>query len=156
MARLHNVTLAGFSGKTYTFQCYTPDTLFNGVGAVYAFLRLPQFGLLTHVLYIGQATNLKVRQSGHETWDKARSLGANCIAAMSVPLLEDRDMIEAELIEAYCPPCNVKGNPLESAFNQLLGAARPQDAFGAANVDGHIHYSQFQFGGLFGLGALKN
>lgn len=90
---------------SYEFFVYVPETTWNNVSGIYIFAGL-NFENQWIPYYIGQCDSFQSRIPSHEKWDRARSLGATHIHARNVPLQEDRDRIEEELILAYRPTLN--------------------------------------------------
>ena len=92
---------------SYSFQVCNYSRISNMRGGIYIFAGLDRQRQWIPY-YIGQADNLAARISGHENWDKARSLGATHVHLMGVRKLILRDKIERELIAAYQPALNVQ------------------------------------------------
>lgn len=94
--------------KHYGFTVYDPiNTNWHDVGGIYIFARqINQYHWMA--FYIGQAKSFRDRLPNHENWTPAVRLGATHIHAMLVSQVANRDMIEAELIEAFQPALNVQ------------------------------------------------
>ena len=90
---------------SYTFNVHVPNTNFNDVAGIYIFTGLNQKNLWVP-LYIGQASSLANRLSGHEQWAPAVRLGATHVHAMAVSRQGDRDIIEQFMIKQWQPPLN--------------------------------------------------
>ena len=90
---------------TYEFTVCQHGGQWNNVAGIYIFAGLNQQASWVPY-YIGQCDNFQNRIPSHELWDKARSLGATHVHAMTVPGAVDRDRIERELIQSYQPPLN--------------------------------------------------
>ena len=95
------------SWRGYPFGVYFKNTDWNEVGGVYIFCGLnPQ--KLWVPLYIGQADSFRSRIPSHVQWLPAVRLGATHVHAMVAPLASQRDIIEAQLIQAFQPALNVQ------------------------------------------------
>jgi excinuclease UvrABC nuclease subunit len=89
----------------YKFNVHEADTEFFNIGGVYIFAGItPQNIWLP--LYIGQASSLAKRLSGHERWASATMHGAKYIHALAVPNESERFLIEKKLIQLYQPKLN--------------------------------------------------
>ena len=92
---------------SYEFTICQREGQWNNVAGIYIFAGLNPLGLWVPY-YIGQCDSFQSRIPSHELWDKARSLGATHVHAMTVPLAADRDAIEQKLIQACHPPLNTQ------------------------------------------------
>jgi hypothetical protein len=109
MAKLGAMTLTGQSGQKYQFDVYPLTTTFKAVGAVYYISkRTPkQDGGGDHSkIYIGQTGDLSDRFDNHHKADCFEKRGANCISVHTDDDEDSRLTKEADLIDAYKPPCN--------------------------------------------------
>ncbi len=128
-----NIILKGASGTTYTFECYSPETTFNKVGAVYAFLnRQPSILTGPIPLYVGIAQDFATRFSGHERWQEAMTQGANCVAGLVNASALYRESVEKDIIKAYNPVMNLVYNAL--ARQSVEDKLRRAKAGPAANI----------------------
>ena len=92
----------------YGFTVYDPrNTTWNDVGGIYIFAGITNL-YQWRAFYIGQAKSFRDRLPNHENWNSAVRLGATHVHVMVVPQAASRDLIEAQLIEAYQPTLNVQ------------------------------------------------
>jgi len=89
------------------FMVLAKEAQWNNVAGIYIFAGVtPQNQWKAY--YIGQADSFQNRIPSHEQWASARSLGATHVHALVVPLVANRDKLEASLIQAYQPPLNTQ------------------------------------------------
>lgn len=102
------LTFSGKSGKSYNLSGYTLNTQFKPVGAIYALCKqyLSNGKNQYEVLYIGQTGDLSNRFDDHHKMPCALGNGANCIYVLTEKNEKTRFQIEADLIQAFSPPCN--------------------------------------------------
>lgn len=101
--------LTGVSRRSYRFQSFTIQAVWNQIGGVYVFCRAPRTLLDGwRPLYIGQTHSFQERLSRHEQWPSASMLGADTVLAIVADRADLRDFIEADLIAAYQPRLNVQ------------------------------------------------
>lgn len=102
--RTHN--WRGLSGRWYQVEIRSLHSQWHEVPAIYFFARPCENGYWTP-LYIGQASNLKQRLSGHEDLPKALRLGATHIHGFVAPSnVVARRAMEADLINNLNPLLN--------------------------------------------------
>lgn len=109
MAKLGELTLAGASGNTYTFEVFPYDTTFNALPAVYYISRRNenQDGTFSHSrIYVGQTSNLAERFIAHHDEECFESHRANCKSVLISNSEKERLAIEADLVAGLNPPCN--------------------------------------------------
>jgi len=109
MAAVGNLTLTGASSASYTFEIYPWNTPFNPVAAVYVVTKgfLAKDGGFRHsILYVGETGSLSERFANHHKADTMQRHQANHITVLLERNPEIRLRIEADLIDAYNPPCN--------------------------------------------------
>ncbi len=109
MAKFGDITFIGKSGRKYTFGAYSWDTNFKKLGGVYIVTqRIPnQAGGADHTrIYIGQTGDISERFDNHHKAACFTRHNANCICILLEENEETRLSHEADLIEAYHPPCN--------------------------------------------------
>lgn len=92
---------------SHEFEVHSPSVSWHDVPGIYIFAGLNQASKWVP-LYIGQASSLSDRLTGHERWAEAVRRGATHIHAMVVNYQRDRDIIEQMLIRAFQPPLNVQ------------------------------------------------
>lgn len=111
MAKLATMKFRGASGREYSFDVYPFDTTWrDNVAAVYFVTRRYQKedGKYYHdEIYVGETTNLKERFQKHHKIECFYRKNANCICILLESNLDTRLSIEADLISAHNPPCNV-------------------------------------------------
>lgn len=93
------------NGTILSFGVYQHSSGWNDVSGIYMFCRQEQNGSYTPI-YIGQAASLKDRLPQHEQWYPAVQKGASTVHAAVVPLRDDRDLFEKQLIQQFQPPLN--------------------------------------------------
>jgi excinuclease UvrABC nuclease subunit len=89
----------------YKFNVHEANVEFLDIGGIYIFAGVTEQKLWIP-LYIGQASSLAKRLSGHERWASAAMHGATYIHAMAVPNESERFLIEKKLIQLYQPKLN--------------------------------------------------
>jgi len=110
MAKIAIMTLTGKSGTKYEFNVYPRTDTFNAIGAVYFMTKrrvadLQRGGIHTWV-YVGETGDLSDRPLNHERKPCFDKNGANCLLIYSEKNRDMRLKIEADLRNAYNPPCN--------------------------------------------------
>lgn len=93
--------------SSYEFEALPPAASWKDIPGIYIFSGLNHANKWVP-LYIGQASSLSDRLSGHERWAEAARRGATHIHAMAVKLQRDRDIIEQQLIHTFQPPLNMQ------------------------------------------------
>ena len=100
------------SWLTYDFGVYTHGATWTAVAGVYIFCFITPENRW-RALYVGQTDDFQGRIPNHERWTEAVQAGATHVHARVEKLGATRDLVEAELIQAYQPPLNVQ---LKSPF----------------------------------------
>jgi len=90
---------------SYEFAICQYEGQWNDVGGICIFAGLDQSGQWIPY-YVGQCDNFRTRIPSHEQWDKAQSLGATHVHAMTVLQPAERDKIERLLIQTFDPILN--------------------------------------------------
>lgn len=93
------------NGTILSFGVYQHSGDWTDVSGIYMFCRQESNGSYTP-LYIGQASSLKDRLPLHEQWIPAVQKGASTVHAAVVPLQDDRDLFEKQLIQQFQPLLN--------------------------------------------------
>lgn len=111
MSKVGEWVLTGKSGREYPFVVYTRDTDFKALSAIYVMSKRtvkPGSGGGTHyIIYIGQTGDLSDRPLNHHKKACFDREGADHVSIYLVEGGEKKRLeIEADLIEAYDPPCN--------------------------------------------------
>jgi len=105
MSKVETITLTGKTGVRYQFEVHNMETIFNPIGAIYAFAKKPYYGdPIIH--YIGMTGNLSERFDSHHKLPSALRAGANCILVHPVFIESARKNTEADLIAYYKPNLN--------------------------------------------------
>lgn len=92
--------------NNHEFESHLPSVSWKDIPGIYIFAGLDQLNRWVP-LYIGQASSLSDRLSGHERWAEAVRRGATHIHAKVVNVQRERDIIEQQLISTFQPPLNV-------------------------------------------------
>ena len=109
MAKFGRVTFTGESGQDYAFAAYSRDTRFKPIAAVYVITRRradPDGPAFHTRIYVGQTDNLERRPLNHEHEHCFDRKHANCVSVLAENDEDRRLAIEADLRQAYEPPCN--------------------------------------------------
>lgn len=114
------ITIKGMSGTNYIFNVYGftkfSDLMdaFKSIPAIYAFTRRfsNNFMSYTHdLLYVGETEDLSTRFDNHHKQDCIVRCSANCICIHSFQGTQtERRAAEADILNAFDFPCNVKNN----------------------------------------------
>ena len=109
MARIGPMNVSDGS-NSYQFVVYDLVGPIYSASGVYIFSKATpnlQGGNNHQFLYIGETEEFKERLNpNHEKWDRALSLGMNCISVYFPRTSESRFDIEKRLIQHYKPPLN--------------------------------------------------
>ncbi len=103
---LSSANLYGYSN----FKCVHPYSNLPAYSGVYAMTLLYEEGgsYYHKLLYVGQATNIRNRLSGHEKLPCVEQYGFNSICTLRVDSANQRTIIEEHLICKAKPVCNDK------------------------------------------------
>ena len=113
------ITIQGISGNYYIFNVYSFSEFsdlydaFKSISALYAFTkRFPQGIGYTHdLIYVGETGNLSTRFYNHHKESCIIRNNANCICIHSFYGTEsERLAAEADILNAFDLPCNIKNN----------------------------------------------
>lgn len=109
-------TIAGVSGKKYTFNMYTFDdfddlqSVFKSRGAIYIFTKRIWNGeKYEHtIIYCGETGDLSTRFNNHHAESCISRKKANCISIMAINDENQRKQIETDILEGNTFPCNTQ------------------------------------------------
>lgn len=114
------ITIKGRSGTIYIFNVYgftkfsELKDAFKSIPALYAFTRrFPNSAIsYTHyLLYVGETGDLSTRFNDHHKQECITRSNANCICIHSFKGTQaERLSAEADILNAFDLPCNVKNN----------------------------------------------
>jgi hypothetical protein len=114
------ITIKGMSGTSYIFNVYgftkfsDLKDAFKCMPAIYAFTRrFPNSAIsFTHdMVYVGETGDLSSRFENHHKQDCIVRSNANCICIHSFyGSLTERLAAEADILNAFDLPCNIKNN----------------------------------------------
>ena len=108
MPKLGSITLTGASGKTYELGVYPRADLFKHLGAVYALAkRIPHADGADYTwIYVGETADLSQRplDAAHKACIDAQEANSLCLLIEQNEAV--RQVIAADLKQAYDPPCN--------------------------------------------------
>ena len=108
MASLGTISLAGKSGKSYSFEKYILNTNFNALGGLYLFTRAADN--TNYLLYLGHTQDLSSRFTNHH---KEQCIDKNGGTHISVCVINDeKKRLEAEkdILSNYNFTCNEVNN----------------------------------------------
>jgi hypothetical protein len=103
------LTITGKSGKKYSFDIYSLDTIFKAVGGIYVFTRRYQGADSKYnhdYIYCGKTDDLSTRFDNHHKEDCIKKNKANCICVMGVSTEKERTTIEEDILKGNNFKCN--------------------------------------------------
>ncbi len=109
MGKISIITLTGESGNKYNFNVYPIDTDFKPIPVVYYISKRTEDsdGSGRHSqIYIGQTSDASERFDNHHKAQCFINDNANCVSIHGDSSEKSRLAKEADLINAYNPPCN--------------------------------------------------
>jgi hypothetical protein len=99
----------GKSGRTYPFQAFSLDAVFDRVGAVYFITcrKIDKDGRIAHSrIYCGETADLSARTLSTEQATSFASYGANCICVFISEDTQQRHDVEKDIHQNYKLLCN--------------------------------------------------